>query len=70
LHIIQQVDDEIFMRITSEMIDENFKGKLDIDNLKKIRDLLLYFEKEHLDDKNKKGKRLIKYPYISERIKL
>ena len=50
------------------MLDENFKGKLDIYNLRKIRDLLLYFENEHKYDTTKKGKLLIKKPYIIDRI--
>ena len=52
------------------MIDENIKGKIDIENLKHIRDLLLYFEKEYKDDTTKKGKRLIKWEYINRRIDL
>lgn len=70
LHLIEQKDYEIFLRITSEMIDQNLKGKLDLENLKQIRDLLLYFEKEHLHDSSKKGKRLIKSEYLNERITL
>ena len=70
LHIIEAKDPEIFYLITSEMLDENIKGKLDIDNLKRIRELLLYFEKEHKDDTTKKGKRLIKWEYINRRIDL
>lgn len=70
LHLIEFKDPEIFYRITSEMIDENIKGKIDIENLKHIRDLLLYFEKEHADDTTKKGKRLIKWEYRNERIDL
>ena len=70
LHLIEAKDEEIFYRITSEMLDENFKGKIDIENLKQIRDLLLYFEREHIDDTTKKGKKLIKWEYINERIKL
>lgn len=49
------------------MIRENQLGKLDIEELKRIRMLLEYFEKEHKDDKNKKGKILIKRKYITER---
>lgn len=64
LHIIEHVDPEIFYRITSEMIDENIKGKIDIDNLRKINDLLLFFEKEHSSDRSKKGKLLIKDIYL------
>lgn len=70
LHIIENLDYEIFLKITSEMIDENIKGHLDIQNLKKIRDLLIYFEKEHLYEKNRKGKYLIKNDFIERRIKL
>ena len=64
LHIIEHVDPEIFYRITSEMIDENIKGKIDIENLKKINELLLFFEKEHSSDRSKKGKLLIKDIYL------
>ena len=70
LHVIEHLDPEIFWLITSELIDENVKGKIDIDNLKKIRELLLYFEKEHRDDEDKKGKRLIKREFITTRIPL
>lgn len=70
LHIIEQVDPELFYLISSELLDENLKGKLDIDNLKEIRKLLLYFEKEHKCDTTKKGKLLIKERFINNRIDL
>lgn len=52
------------------MIEENKNQKIDIENLKRIRDLLLYFEAEHLDDTNSRGKKLIKETYLSDRISL
>lgn len=70
LHYINLYDPEIFYLITSELIDENIKRRVDIENLKKIRDLLLYFEREHDRDRTKKGKLLIKREYITERIDL
>lgn len=70
LHLIQRLDNEIFLKITYQMIEENFKGYIDIENLKKIRDILLCFEKEHQFDKNKKGKVFIKREYINNRIDL
>lgn len=70
LHILERLDPEIFYLITSELIDENIKRRVDIENLKKIRDLLLYFEREHDRDRTKKGKLLIKREYITERIDL
>lgn len=70
LHIIEKIDPEIFYELTSEMIDENIKGRLDIDNLKRIHDLLLYFEREHDHDTSKKGKLLIKREFVTGRVKL
>ena len=67
LHIIEMKDYEIFCRLTSEMIDQNIKGKLDIENLRQIKDLLLYFEREHQDERNHKGKLLIKPDYTHNR---
>ena len=70
LHIIEKIDPDIFYKLTSEMIDENIKGRLDIDNLKRIHDLLLYFEREHDHDTSKKGKLLIKREFVTGRVNL
>lgn len=70
LHVIERTDEEIFYLITSEMIDENIKGKIDINNLKRIRDLLLYFEREHDHDTSKKGKLLIKREFVIGRVNI
>jgi hypothetical protein len=70
LHIIENIDPEIFYLITSEMIDENIKRKIDIDNLKRIKDLLIYFEREHDHDITKSGKLLIKREFVTSRVKL
>ena len=70
LHLIQRIDEEIFLRITYQMIEQNANGHLDLENLKKIRDALLYFEKEHQFDRDKKGRVLIKREYIHNRIDL
>lgn len=69
LHLIEAKDYDIFLAITSEMIDENIKGYLDIDNLRRINDLLKVFEREHCSDRGKKGKLLIKDSYY-RRMKL
>lgn len=49
------------------MVRENQLGKLDLQELKRIRMLLEYFEKEHMGERTKKGKLLIKRSYITER---
>lgn len=69
-HVIEKIDPEIFYELTSEMIDENIKGRLDIDNLNRIHDLLLYFEREHDHDTSKKGKLLIKREFVTGRVPL
>lgn len=63
LHLIESIDYDIFSYITSEMIDMKIKGYLDLDNIRQIYTLLEYFEKEHQNKKNTKGKYLIKEKY-------
>ena len=67
LHLIEAKDLDMFMAITSEMIDQNIKGRLDIENLRRIRDILECFEKEHSSDRSKKGRLLIKDDYVRRR---
>ena len=67
LHIIESVEPDAFYFITSEMIDMNVKGYLDLDNLRRIDDVLRYFESRHRHDTTKKGRKLVKDIYISGR---
>lgn len=67
LHTIERIDREVFLQITKEMVDENNKRKIDIENLKRIRELLLYFEEKYKDIENKQGKKLIKQKYVTQR---
>lgn len=64
LHLIEAKNYDMFLAITSEMIDENIKGYLDRGNLLRIRDILEQFEKEHCSDRSKKGNLLIKDTYL------
>jgi hypothetical protein len=45
--LIERYDRDIFLKVTSEMIDENIRGNIDIENLKNIDDVLCNFEKEY-----------------------
>ena len=69
LHRIEYVDLDVFNAVTSEMIDINMKGYLDLSNLRSIDDILTSFEREHCSDTTKKGKLLIKEEY-TRRVKL
>ena len=64
LHTIERIDYDMFCDVTSELIDMNVKGKLDVDNLRRVNDILTCFEKEHCGDRTKNGKRLIKEQYL------
>lgn len=63
LHLIESKDYEMFCYITSEMVDMNVKGYLDLNNIRNIHDVLCEFEREHCHDRGKKGKLLIKEEY-------
>ena len=67
LHTIEHIDYDVFCALSSEMIDMNIRGYLDIQNLRQIKDILLYFEREHDRDRNKKGRLLIKQEYTQNR---
>lgn len=69
LHTIESIDYDMFLAITSEMIDENIKGYLDIKNLKAIDDILNCFEREYCSLRTKKGKLLIKEEYTRRILK-
>ena len=60
LHLIEKYDFNIFIDITSEMIDQNIKGRLDTKNIKLIDMLLKDFEKEWDGEIGYNGKPLIK----------
>lgn len=68
LHIIEQHDLDMFLAITSEMIDQNLKGYLDWKNLKAIDDILRQFEREYCSLRNGKKKPLIREEYIEKRL--
>lgn len=70
LHVIEHADPDMFYAITSEMMDENMLRRLEIANLKRIRDILVQFEREHCSDTNKKGEYIIKNSFVNNRIDL
>lgn len=67
LHLIESIDYDVFLAITSELIDINIQEYLTIDNLRKINDILKSFENEWInkDIRNGRGKRKIKDKYIN-----
>lgn len=70
LHQIERVDRDMFIEISKILRDENELGRIDLQHLRAIRDVLTCFEREHGSDLTTKGKLLVKERYITERIKL
>ena len=60
LHLIELYDRDMFLEITKWLVEENQLGRLDIESLRKIRDVLLSFEKEHENTKNSSGQLILK----------
>ena len=69
LHTIERHDLDMFNAITSEMIDENIKGYLDMENLGYIDDVLRQFEREYCGRRTKNGNPIIKEEYTMRLLK-
>lgn len=69
IHLIESVDRMMFLAITDELVKENKQGYVDLDNIRRIHEIMQQFEYEHANDRGKKGKLLIKREYIENRIK-
>lgn len=63
LHLIEAYNNEMFWDITNEMVVMNQLGKLDLQNLRRIHDILTQFERENCGKRTRKGKILIKEQY-------
>lgn len=70
LHTIERLDRELFLEITKEMIEENLRGEINIENLKRIREMLLWFEAHYDNTYTSSGKEIIKPEFKEKRLVL
>ena len=70
LHLVESKEERLFYYITSEFLDMKNKGYLDIENLRRVQEILLEFEHKYRNATDKKGKKLIKREYIEGKAKL
>ena len=70
LHVIEKVDLDMFNAITRELEDQKKARKIQIENLRRIRDILTSFEREHSNDRSEHGRILIKKEFIDKRTHL
>ena len=69
IHIVEQRDLDIFIFINKVLKQINNQGHVpDINQLKRINDVLKIFEREHQGEITSKGKILIKDEYTERRI--
>lgn len=68
LHIIEEFDEDMFYDITSELIDEKINGRIDMENLRRIDDILTCFEREHAGD-TRNSQPIIKERYLRRVLK-
>ena len=67
LHTIERYDLDLFNCITLAMQNQKEKERIDIDDLKYIKDCLQYFENHYSGLTTKKGKPIVKRMYITKR---
>lgn len=65
LHLIESLERTMFLAITDELVKENIQGFIDLENIKKIHEVMLYFESKYSNERGKKGKQLIKSEYYN-----
>lgn len=63
LHDIEKTERDSFNKINNLLIEENRSGRIDMDILKRIDEILCSFEEKHSEDTNNNGKLLIKDIY-------
>lgn len=70
IHRLEIFKPQDFAYLTSELIDMNISREIKIENLKRIREILLEFEYQYRNYITKSGHPLIKKEYTTNRIKL
>lgn len=68
IHLIEDYDYKVFLQISSSLLKQVQQGKIDIEEIKRITDLLQFFEFKFRDEEDRHGDRLIKLEYKEKRI--
>ena len=68
IHLIEDYDQKVFLQISSHLLKQVKEGKIDIDEIREIIDLLQFFEFKYRDEETRNGERLIKPEFKEKRI--
>mgnify|MGYP003304284946 CR=1 FL=1 len=63
IHLIEDTDYNIFLRISSYLAEQVKKGEISRDELLRINDLLEAFERKYKDEESRNGSLIIKEEY-------
>ena len=70
IHTIERYDWEVYESIKKEIIEQKNIGEISVENLKRIREYLEYFEEKYINTRTSKGNLIIPASYIRKRIEL
>lgn len=68
IHLIEDYDYKTFLQISASLMKQVKEGKISIDELKRIDDLLLFFEDKFKNEQSRSGELIIKDDYKIKRI--
>ena len=69
IHLIQDYDYKTFLQIIKHLIDQVAMGRIDMDELKRINELLCFFEDKYKNEQSRSGEPLIKPEYKTRILK-
>lgn len=68
IHLIEDIDYKIFLQVSKYLMEQVKNGKIGIDELKRIDELLCFFEDKYKKEVSRNGLLLIKDSYKTKRI--
>lgn len=63
IHLIEDYDYKVFLQVSRELMQQVKNGKIGIDEIKRINELLCFFEDKFKDAETRSGELLIKEKY-------
>ena len=68
IHLIEDYDYKIFLQVSKYLMEQVKKGRIDLEELKRINELLLFFEDKYKKEQARNGELLIREEYKTKRI--
>ena len=69
IHLIEDYDYKIFLQISKQLMEQVKNGSIGLDEIKRIDELLMFFEDKYKNEEARNGELLIKPEYKTKRIK-